>query len=66
MKYLKPKSLTWWTGAVSLAAGVVVAASGSFGVLTPLGGFIDALTGNMAPSAMITYGLTVIGLRGAL
>jgi hypothetical protein len=66
MKYIKPNSLTWWTGAISIAAGVVVAAAGSLNALTPLGVFIDALTGGISPSAMITYGLTVVGIRGAL
>jgi len=65
-KYFKPKSLTWWAGISSLSAGVVVAVSSSFGVLEPVGSFINALTGDIAPSIMVLYGLTAIGLRGAL
>ena len=66
MKYVKPKSLTWWTGMAALGMGLVVALGNQWAVFGGVGGFVGDLTGNMEPYALITYGLTTIGIRGAL
>lgn len=63
-KYIKPKSLTWWSSLVPLIAGIFIAAE-------PLHGFSQAVqavqnaTGMTAP-LLINLGLAGIGLRGAV
>tara|TARA_R110000772_G_scaffold79860_3_gene170741 strand:- start:176 stop:376 length:201 start_codon:yes stop_codon:yes gene_type:complete len=65
VKYVKTKSLTWWTSFVPLFLGLLVAA-------LPLHGWqqgvdaINSLTGGLTPSTMINAGLFGIGLRGAV
>lgn len=66
MKYLKPKSLTWWAGFVPLLAGLVVALSDVLPVLAPVRAVIDAMTGNAEPAVLVNAGLVAIGLRGAV
>ncbi len=65
MKYLKPKSLTWWASVAPVVAGLIVASEplhgGSAVVQT-----INSVTGNISPAVMINAGLAGIGLRGAL
>jgi hypothetical protein len=65
MKYIKLRSLTWWSGVVPLLAGVFVATVDLHGVQSIVNS-INALSGNMQPSAMVVYGLTVIGFRGTV
>lgn len=64
-KYIKPKSLTWWSGVVPLVAGLVVASEPLHG-LSGLVATINAVTGDIPAAGMITYGLTAIGVRGAV
>lgn len=67
MKYLKPKSLTWWAGMVPLIGGVTVAAADTIlPTMAPVADFINALSGNMSPSVMMGWGAGLIGLRGAV
>ena len=66
MKYIKPKSLTWWAGFVPLIAGVLVALSDVIPVLLPVRAVIDAMTGNAEPAVLVNAGLVAIGLRGAV
>lgn len=65
MKYFKPKSLTWWASFVPLVAGLVVALSSALPELIPLANVINAMTGNVMPSLLITAGLVGIGFRAA-
>ena len=64
MKYIKPKSLTWWASVSPLLCGVFMASE-------PLHGqsaIVEALrnaTGLTAP-VLINMGLAGIGIRGAL
>lgn len=62
-KYFKPKSLTWWSGFIPLFTGIYVASVDLHGFLSTVN-VINAITGNLPPSIMVTYGLTAIGLRG--
>ncbi len=62
-KYVKPKSVTWWSGFIPMIAGIFVAAEPIHG-LQSIVASIDAMTGGITPSGMIIYGMTAIGLRG--
>lgn len=66
MKYLKPKSLTWWAGLFPLASGIVVSLAAGFPGLQPVADALVALYGGMTPAGMINAGLVAIGLRGAM
>lgn len=62
-KYVKPTSLTWLTGFVPLAIGGFI----SLEPIHHLAEMVEAannMTGHIPPAGLITYGLTVIGLRG--
>lgn len=66
MKYLKPRSLTWWTAMVPLIAGLVVALGAAIPDLAPVVAVINAASDGMPAAAMINMGLIGIGLRGAI
>ena len=65
MKYLKPKSLTWWASFAPLLAGLLVASA-------PLHGFsalvdtVNNMTGGIPSFVMINAGLAGIGVRAAI
>ena len=65
MKYVKPKSLTWWAAFVPLLMGLSAALEPAHGsaALTQI---IDNMTGGASPYALINAGLAGIGLRGAM
>jgi hypothetical protein len=65
MKYIKPKSLTWWSAVVPLICGLVVASEPIHG-LASIVASIDNVTGGVSPAVMINGGLAAIGLRAAL
>ena len=64
-KYFKPRSVTWWTGAANLSAGIFLASE-------PVHGFeqwaeaVRLAFGGASASVLITAGLGLIGLRGAV
>ena len=64
MKYFKPKSLTWWTGFLTLLAGLFMATESIHG-MTALADSIYTATGMGAP-VLINAGLFAIGIRGAV
>lgn len=67
MKYIKPKSLTWWAGFVPLMAGVLIAAADTVAPpLQPYAAFVTAMAGNTSAAELIGWGLALIGLRGAV
>jgi hypothetical protein len=80
MRYVRPKSLTWWAGVILIAMGVLQAAGlpsaweagaqGLTGVLAALTGVLAALTGAggeyASPGSLIATGVGMIGLRDAL
>jgi|VirMetMinimDraft_7_1064189.scaffolds.fasta_scaffold64618_3 hypothetical protein len=65
MKYLKPKSLTWWASLIPVLAGAFVATLPLHGNVS-LVAMIDQLTGGTEPMILINAGLAGIGFRGAI
>lgn len=65
-KYIKPKSLTWWAGAVPLVAGLILALETVLPGLGPVASVVRILTGNVAPALLVNGGLAAIGMRGAM
>lgn len=66
-RYFRPKSLTWWAGAFSMALGVLMmAGAGSWA--TDLGEFISILSGgqNASPAGLMSLGAGLIGIRDKL
>jgi drug/metabolite transporter (DMT)-like permease len=67
MRYIRPKSVTWWAGVFSIAIGIAMMAgagrwTNEFGVL------IAMLSGNgdSSPAAMMGLGFGLIGIRDKL
>jgi hypothetical protein len=64
-KYLKPRSLTWWSSVVPLICGLILASA----PLHNAEALVEAIalaTGDVPPAVLINAGLAGIGLRGAL
>lgn len=77
VRYVRPRSLTWWAGAFLIAMGVLQAAglpTGGEGAFGAFVGVLSALAGGVAtlggaggsPAALIGLGLGMIGMRDAL
>lgn len=80
MRYIRPKSLTWWAGIMMIAIGAAQAAGwppeggdsaqGVVGVVAALTAalaqVLGGLGGEQSPAALIGLGLTAIGLRDAM
>jgi hypothetical protein len=66
MKYLQPRSLTWWSSVIPLLAGLIVAASAGVPQLGAVASIIDAASGGLSAPVLINMGLVGIGLRGAI
>ena len=64
-RYFKPRSATWWSGAILIVMGGLRAGADAFG-LGAVGQVIDTLTGGVGPSVMIAQGAGLIGLRAAV
>lgn len=67
MKYLMPKSVTFWTGFIPLIGGLIVAAANT--VLpgaSSVAAFVNELSGNLPASVLILSGMGLIGLRAAV
>lgn len=64
-KYFLPTSLTWWASVSPLVIGAFMALEPVHG-LTAWVQAVSAMTGDMAPYALINMGLVGIGLRGAV
>lgn len=64
-RYLKLRSLTWWTSLAPLMVGLIVASEPLHGLST-LVETLRAATGDAPPAVLINAGLAGIGLRGAL
>ena len=65
MKYIKPKSVTWWAGVAMVVMGGVLGIDDGY----DLGASIDVLrawTGGMGASVLIAQGAGLIGIRGAM
>ena len=68
MRYVLPKSLTWWAGLAAILIGLAALALPEHGPLGELAGVIAMLIGanDAAPATLITLGLGLIGLRDRL
>jgi hypothetical protein len=68
MRYVLPKSLTWWAGLAAVLIGLAALALPEYGPLGELAGVIALLIGanDAAPATLITLGLGLIGLRDRL
>jgi hypothetical protein len=68
MRYVLPKSLTWWAGLVAILIGLAALALPESGPLGEVAGVIAQLIGanDAAPATLITLGLGLIGLRDRL
>ena len=68
MRYVLPKSLTWWAGLAAVLIGLLALALPEHGPLGELAGAIAQRIGaeDAAPATLITLGLGLIGLRDRL
>lgn len=68
MRYVLPKSLTWWAGLTAILIGLAALALPESGPLGELAGIIAEFIGadDAAPATLITLGLGLIGLRDRL
>ena len=68
MRYIKPKSLSWWSGAGLVALGLAAMFVPDSYALTQLGTTITLLSGgtDASPGVMLATGLGIIGLRDKL
>ena len=68
MRYVLPKSLSWWAGLAAILIGLAALALPESGPLGELSGAIAQLIGadDAAPATLITLGLGLIGLRDRL
>ena len=65
MRYVRPKSLTWWAGLLAMLTGIaslVLPTSGSFAELSRLVALL-AGSGDASPAGLMFLGLGLIGLR---
>jgi hypothetical protein len=68
MRYVLPKSLTWWAGLAAILIGFAALALPESGPLGELAGVAAQIIGadDAAPATLITLGLGLIGLRDRL
>ena len=64
MRYIRPRSMTWWAGVFSVAIGIAMMA-GAGRWTNELGVLIAMLSGegNSSPAAMMGLGFGLIGIR---
>ena len=67
MRYIRPRSMTWWAGVFSVAIGIAMMA-GAGRWTNELGVLIAMLSGegNSSPAAMMGLGFGLIGIRDKL
>jgi hypothetical protein len=68
MRYIRPTSLTWWSGVFALSVGVALMVMPTTRPLGELARIIIILAGSSdaSPAALIALGLGLIGLRDRL
>jgi hypothetical protein len=68
MRYIRPRSLTWWAGLMAVATGTATMALPATGPLAELARLVTLLSGSgdAFPAALIALGLGLIGLRDRL
>ena len=64
MRYIRPKSLTWWAGAIAVVLGVLNLFLPDSYQLNQLGALVSILSGgtDSNPASIIAMGLGLIGL----
>jgi len=65
MRYVHPKSMTWWAGVASIATGAAKIAFATSVPFAELGHLVSLLagTGDSSSAALIYLGLGLIGVR---
>ena len=68
MRYIRPRSLTWWAGLMAVATGTANLALPETGPLAEIARLVTLLSGSgdASPAALIALGLGLIGLRDRL
>mgnify|MGYP001215705861 CR=1 FL=1 len=67
MRYIRPKSLTWWAGFAAIIIGAVSMAGEDVALLENLSELASILTqGGASPAQLIVTGMGLIGLRDKL
>ena len=67
MKYVKPRSLTWWAAMVPFVCGLTMSLAEAVPALESAATVMRSMYGpEMSPSMLINLGLAGIGLRGAI
>jgi hypothetical protein len=68
MRYVQPRSLTWWSGVVAVLLGVLSMAIPESMALTELGRVVATLaaSGDSSPAGLILLGTGMIGIRAKL
>jgi hypothetical protein len=68
MRYIRPRSLTWWAGLMAVATGTATMALPATGPLAEIARLVTLLagSGDASPAALIALGLGLIGLRDRL
>lgn len=68
MRYIRPRSLTWWAGVLSIATGLAAMILPGDPSLAEFGRFIALLAGtsDSSPAALMFLGLGLIGIRDKL
>jgi len=65
MRYIHPKSLTWWSGIFAIIVGVASVALPAQGALADVSQLVAMLagSGDASPASLVFLGLGLIGLR---
>ena len=68
MKYIRPKSLTWWAGLFTFLVGVAALVMPDSYQVTQIGALLSMLAGgaDASPAGLMGIGLGLIGLRSAI
>ena len=68
MKYIRPTSLTWWSGVFALAVGIASLMMPDSYQVTQIGALVSMLAGgtDASPAALMALGLGLIGVRAAI
>ena len=68
MRYIRPTSLTWWSGLLAVLTGLGVLVLPTTGPLGELARFVALIagSGDASPAGLLFLGLGLIGLRDRL
>lgn len=68
MKYIRPKSLTWWSGVFALSVGLAALIVPDSYQVGQIGSLVAMLAGgsDASPAGLMALGLGLIGIRAAI